>query len=50
MGKHFQQLLEILDRDVCSRRDRAVGDWTYAFGDLAIGGGNPTVREGARAK
>ncbi len=50
MGKHFQQLLEILDRDVCGCRRGALGDRIFAFVDLAGGGGNPTVREGARAK
>ena len=50
MGKHFQQLLEILDRDECGRRRGALGDWICAFVDLAGRGGNPTVREGARAR
>src|SRR5437016_4915562 len=35
MGKHLRQLLEILDRDVCSRRRGALGNWICAFVDLA---------------
>src|SRR2546422_10217982 len=35
MGKQLQQLLEILDRDGCGYRRRALGDRTCALLDLA---------------
>src|SRR3989442_1385275 len=50
MGKPLQQLLEFLDRDVCRRRRGFLAHRTCVFVDLAVGGGTPTMGEGARAE